>query len=371
MPTVIGEPLDALDTPALLVDLDVLEENIGRVHLATFAAGLEMRPHIKSHKTPEIAQMQVRAGASGVTAAKLGEAEVMAGAGIEDIFIANCLVGETKMRRLVALARRVPRLSIAVESLEAAGQASAAFAAEGMTLEVLIEVDAGAGRTGVAPAAAVEFANRVAELPALRIVGVMSYASHFAYQRRGPEALAEGAAEEGRVIGAIAATLAEAGHEMRRISGGSTPTAGRYRPGCGLTEIRAGTYCINDRNQVDLGSCTLEQVAVSVLATVVARPTPERAIIDAGAKGLDQQVGSTSAGYGWLPEAPGAPVYKINDEHGFVDLTGAERDLRIGEKVRVIPPRAPTCVNLYDWIHPVRQGIVQDRWRVAARGRNT
>lgn len=371
MPTVIGEPLDALDTPALLVDLDVLEDNIGRVHMATFAAGLDIRPHIKSHKTPEIAQMQMRAGATGVTAAKLGEAEVMASAGIDDIFIANCLVGVTKLRRLVALARRVPRLSIAVESLEAAGQASTAFAAEGMTLDVLIEVDAGAGRTGVAPADAVEFANRVAELPALRIVGMMSYASHFAYQKRGPEALAEGAAEEGRVIGAIAATLAEAGHDMTRISGGSTPTAGRYLPGCGLTEIRSGTYCINDRNQVDIGSCTMEQVAVSVLATVVARPTPERAIIDAGTKGLDQQVGTTSAGFGWLPEVPGALVYKINDEHGFVDMTKAERDLRIGEKVRVIPPRAPTCVNLYDWIHPVRGGIVQDLWRVAARGRNT
>ncbi|MGD9496751.1 MAG: alanine racemase [Armatimonadota bacterium] len=371
METVVGRPLEALDTPALLVDLDVLEDNIGRIHLATFAAGLEIRPHIKSHKTPEIAQMQVRAGASGITAAKIGEAEVMASAGIEDIFIANCLVGETKMRRLVALARRTPRPSIALESLEAARQASEAFAAAGMTLPVLIEVDAGAGRTGVQPERAVEFADQVAELPALRIVGMMSYASHFAYPKRGPEELAAGAAEEGRLLGQIAATLAQAGHEMSRISGGSTPTAGRYLPDCGLTEIRAGTYCINDRNQVDIGSCTMEQVAVSVLATVVAHPTVERAIIDAGTKALDQQVGTTSAGYGWLPEVPGALVVRINDEHGFVDLREAQRDLAIGEKVRVIPPRAPTCINLYDCIYAVRDGIVQDVWRVAARGRNT
>jgi len=359
----------AIDTPALLVDLDVLEDNIGRVHLATFEAGLDIRPHIKSHKTPEIAQMQMRAGASGVTCAKIGEAEVMAS--IEDIFIAHCLVGETKMRRLVALAKRTPKLSIAVESLEAARQASEAFAGAGMTLAVMVEVDAGAGRTGVAPEEAVEFANRVAEMPGLRIVGMMSYASHFAYSMRGKDELAAGAAEEGRVIGEIAAMLADAGHDMSRISGGSTPTAGRYLTGCGLTEIRAGTYAINDRNQVDIGSCTMAQVAASVLATVVARPTAERAIIDAGTKGLDQQVGSTSAGYGWLPDVPGALVRKINDEHGFVDVTEARREITIGEKVRVIPPRAPTCVNLYDWMYAVRGGVVQDVWRVAARGRNT
>ena len=210
-----------------------------------------------------------------------------------------------------------------------------------------------------------------AALPALRIVGMMSYASHFAYPKRGPEELAEGAAQEARAIAEIAATLAEAGHEMTRISGGSTPTAGRYRAGCGLTEIRAGTYCINDRNQVDIGSCTMEQVALSVLATVVARPTAERAIIDAGTKGLDQQVGTTSAGYGWLPEVPGALVGKINDEHGFVDVSAAERELSIGEKVRVVPPRAPTCLNLYDTIHATRGGVVQDVWRITARGRNT
>ncbi len=371
MQTVIGRPIEAVDTPALLVDLDVLEDNIGRIHEATFAAGLQMRPHIKSHKTPEIAQMQARAGACGVTCAKIGEAEVMASAGIEDLFIANCLVGETKMRRLVALAKRTPALSIAVEGIEAARQASDAFVAAGMTLPVLIEVDAGAGRTGVQPEAAVEFADQVAAMPGLRIVGMMSYASHFAYPKRGPDELAEGAAQEARVIAQIAGTLADAGHEMTRISGGSTPTAGRYRAGCGLTEIRAGTYCINDRNQVDIGSCTMEQVALSVLATVVAHPTAERAIIDAGSKGLDQQVGTTSDGYGWLPEVPGALVYKINDEHGFVDVSEAERDLTIGEKVRVIPPRAPTCVNLYDWIHATRGGLVEDVWRIAARGRNT
>ena len=371
MTSLIGQPVEAIDTPALVIDLDVVEDNIARIHRLTEEAGLQMRPHIKSHKTPELAQMQVRAGAVGITCAKIAEAEVMATAGIEDIFIANCLIGETKMRRLVALARRVPRLSISVESMEAARAASEAFAAAGMTLPVMIEVDLGAGRTGVAREDAVTFANAVAELPALRIEGLMAYGSHFAYPRRGDADLRAGAAEEGRLAAEVAAELAAAGHEMRRVSGGSTPTAGRYQRGCGLTEMRAGTYIFNDMNQVDIGSCTLEQVALSVLATVVAHPTPERAIIDAGTKGLSQQVGDTSDGYGWLRDVPGAVVYKINDEHGFVDVTGAERDLTIGEKVRVIPPRTPTCLNLYDWMWLVRGDVIVDVWRIAARGRNT
>ncbi|MEI6503727.1 MAG: alanine racemase, partial [Armatimonadota bacterium] len=139
--SLIGQPIDAVDTPALIVDLDVLTANLAALQASSDAAGIGVRPHIKAHKTPEIAQRQMRLGAIGVTAAKLGEAEVMATGGVEDIFIANCLVGEAKMKRLVALARRVPRLSVAVESLESARQLSAAFASAGLTLDVMIEID--------------------------------------------------------------------------------------------------------------------------------------------------------------------------------------------------------------------------------------
>ncbi len=371
MKSLIGQPVDALDTPALVVDLDIAEANIARIQRLTKEAGLQLRPHIKSHKTPELAQMQVRAGAAGITCAKIGEAEVMATAGIEDIFIANCLIGETKMRRLVALARRMLRLSIAVESIEGARAASEAFAAAGLTLPVMVEVELGAGRTGVAREEAVGFADAVAALPALEIEGLMAYGSHFAYPCRGDAELRAGAAREGQLAAEVAAELAAAGHDMRRISGGSTPTAGRYERGCGLTEMRAGTYIFNDMNQVDIGSCGLEDLALSVLSTVVAHPTAERAIVDAGTKGLSQQVGDTSDGYGWLLDVPGAVVYKINDEHGFVDVTGAARGLTIGERVRVVPPRTPTCLNLYDWMWLVREGTVVDAWRIAARGRNT
>ena len=365
--SLIGQPLQALDTPALLVDYQVLTANLASLQESAEAAGLEVRPHIKAHKTPEIAQMQIRAGAAGVTAAKIGEAEVMATAGLEDIFIANCLIGETKMKRLVALARRVPRLSLAVESLESARQLSAAFAQAGLTLEILLEIDNGAQRCGLLPENAVAFARQIAALPALRIIGIMAYAAG-AYQCRTEADRYAFTRQEGASLAAIAADLSAAGVEMRRISGGCTPTAGRYERGCGLTEIRCGTYCLNDYNQIDLGSCTRAQVGATVLATVVSHPCPDRVIIDAGTKALGQQVSQLTQGYGWLVQPPDANVVKINDEHGYLDAAAA--DLYIGDKVQVIPPRLCTCLNLYGEMVVVEAGVVRDVWQIAARGKN-
>jgi len=364
----IGQPLSAVDTPALIVDVDVLMRNLLSLQGASEAAGLQVRPHIKAHKTPQIAQMQVRAGAVGVTAAKIGEAEVMADAGIEDIFIANILIGEAKMRRLVALARRVPQLSVNVDSVAGAQQLSAAFDAAGMILDVMVEIDTGAGRCGVPPAQAVRLAREIGSLPALHIVGLMAYASR-SYQCRTEEERRAYCAEEGAELAAIAEQLRRAGFDIRRISGGSTPTARRYASGCGLTEIRSGTYCLNDYNQVDLGTCAVTDVAATVLATVISRPVPDRAIIDAGTKALDQQVSQLTEGYGVLLDPPGARVVKINDEHGYLDAAAA--GLEVGDKVRIIPPRICTCLNLYDEMVIVQDGVVRDVWRIAARGKNT
>jgi len=385
MPDILGQPLAAVDTPALIVDADILQRNLLKLQSRCEAAGLELRPHIKAHKTPQIAQMQVRAGAVGVTAAKLGEAEVMADAGIEDIFIANILIGEAKMRRLVALARRVPTLSVAVDSIEGARQLSEAFSAAGMTLEVMIEIDHGAGRCGVTPEQAVPFARQIASLPGLSIVGLMAYAAG-SYQCRTEDERREFCRQEGAALAALADELRRDGHDIRRISGGSTPAGGRYEKGCGLTEIRSGTYCLNDHNQVDLGTCAVGDVAATVLATVISHPTPDRVIIDAGTKALDQQVSKLTEGYGVLldvvgegdsPPRSAAPisrgqsprVVKINDEHGYLDAAAAS--LQIGDKIRIIPPRICTCLNLYDEMVIVQDGIVRDVWRIAGRGKNT
>lgn len=365
--SLLGQPLAAVDTPALVVDYDILLDNLQRQQAAADAAGLELRPHIKAHKTPEVAHLQLRAGAAGVTCAKLGEAEVMATAGVEDIFLANQIVGETKVRRMVALARRVPRLAVAVDSLAVARPLQEAFAAAGLVLDVMLEVDHGAGRCGVLPEDVVGFAQSLAPLTALRVVGIMAYAARSyvgGWEERRAFCRLEGAE-----LGAIAADLRAAGFPVTRVSGGSTPSGPCYEPDCGLTEIRSGTYCLNDHNQVDLGTCSREQVAATVLATVISRPAPERTIIDAGTKALDQQVSPLTQGYGWLLEPPAANVIKINDEHGYLD--GRAGDLRVADKVRVIPPRICTCLNLYDWMVVVQDGRVRDVWRIAARGRNT
>ncbi len=368
--TIIGKPIEDIDTPALLVDYTILERNIRRLQASSDAAGIAVRPHMKAHKTPQVGQMQLRAGAIGLSCAKIGEAEAMADAGVEELLIANCILGEAKMRRLVALARRVPRLLVAVESIESAEQIDAALSADGMKIDTVIEFDIGSGRAGVQPERGLEFAGRIAEYGALNIVGIMGYAGGLMYAAHTEQERLDAAAEEGRRLAAVASELRAAGVRIDIVSGGGTPTAGRYQRDCGLTEVRCGTYCLNDHNQVDLGACAVDDVAATVLSTVVAVPADDRIILDAGSKSLDQAVGDLTEGYGWLKGYEGGNINKINDEHGYVDRHRLVGDLRLGQKVEVIPPRICTCLNLYDDMHVVEGGRVRDVWRITARGAN-
>ncbi|MFP3903082.1 MAG: alanine racemase [Armatimonadota bacterium] len=368
--TLLGEPYDRIDTPALLVDYDILKHNIERVQKAHEAVGLQMRPHIKAHKTPEIAHMQIRAGAIGVTCAKIAEAEVMATAGIEDIFIANCIVGPPKMKRLVALAKRVPKLSVAVESTQGARELNNAFDDAGMTCDVIIELDTGAGRAGVLPERAVDFAGALEAFSALKLKGIMAYAGA-AYKKRGDEGFRQAAREEVEVMTRIAEAMNSAGYAVEVVSGGCTPTAGRYEEKGALTEVRPGTYCLNDYNQVDMGACSRDDVAATVLSTIVAIPAPERAILDAGTKSLAQQVSPITEGFGWILDKEYGNIHKTNDEHGFLNIARMEATVEIGEKLRIIPPRICTCLNLYDYLYVIKNGLIRDIWRIEARGANT
>jgi len=365
----IGRSIYDLDTPCLLIDRDVLSANIERIQRASNEAELGVRPHIKAHKTPQVALMQMRAGAIGVTAAKISEAQVFAAAGIEDIFIANQLIGPLKMRRLAAVARYVPRLSVAVDSLSGARELSQVFSRAGCAIDVILEVDGGAARCGVPPERLIELAEQVAELPALRIKGLFAYAGP-AYQRRGAEQFAQYAAQEAAFLAAQAEALQKAGFHMEVISGGCTPTAGHYEQGCGLTEVRPGTYCLNDRNQIDLGTCTEAEVAATVLSTVVSTPTADRAICDAGSKSLATQLGKVSDGFGWVYGHPEGILTKLNDEHGYLDAGPMAWKPQIGDKLRIIPPRICTCLNLYDEMVVISEERVVDVWPIAARGAN-
>lgn len=364
-PVCLGGSIFDLDTPCLLVDMDVLTTNIERIQQATDQVGLGLRPHIKAHKTPQVGLMQIRAGALGVTAAKVSEAEVFAAAGIEDIFIANQIIGVPKLQRLLALSHYVPHLAVAVDSVIGAQALSNTFTSAGKTIDVILEVDSGVGRCGVPPEQLLELAEQVADLSGLRVTGIFAYAGQ-AYSHRGGEAFAAYADQEAAFLTEQTQSLRQAGFDIQVISGGCTPTAGRYLADCGLTEIRPGTYCLNDRNQIDLGTCTEAEVAATVLSTVIS--APDRAICDAGSKALATQVGKLSDGFGWVWGHPEGVLYKLNDEHGYLDTSPMADKPRIGDKLRIIPPRICTCLNLYDEMYVISEEHVVDVWPIVGRG---
>jgi D-serine deaminase-like pyridoxal phosphate-dependent protein len=359
--------ISELDTPALLVDLDRLEANLDRMaHLAR-AADLELRPHTKTHKTPQIAQMQLSRGAAGATVAKVGEAEVMAEAGIPDIFIANQVVGGPKIERLTALARRV-KVAVGVDSVENAAPLSMAFAQQGLRLPVLIEVDIGLGRCGVAPEGALELARQINTLPGLNLIGLFTYGGHV-YACRNENEVAGVAAYECRTMQDLGRRIAPIAGQELRVSGGSTPTAHHYTTECGLTEIRPGSYVFNDRTQIDRWSARVQDCALSVLSTVISRPAPTRAVLDAGSKALGADLAHGSPGHGMLKEDNQAVLARVNEEHGFLDLSQASIKLRVGDKVEVIPNHCCAVANLFDELVAVQGGEVVETWPIAGRGK--
>jgi D-serine deaminase-like pyridoxal phosphate-dependent protein len=349
-----------VETPALLVDLDRLTANIGRMADRVRSRGLALRPHAKTHKCLEIAWMQVEAGAAGLTVATLSEAEVFADAGFDDLFVAYPVypVG-SKAARLSALLERV---SLAVGVDNASGAAALARAAEGRPLRVVVEVDSGQHRTGVAPDAVVPLAERCRAL-GLGVAGVFTHGGH---SYRDPAAPAGAAADEGAALAEAAAALTVAGFEVAVVSAGSTPTTGGVRPAA-LTEERPGSYVFYDRQQLALGACSAADLALSVAATVVSTGHG-RFVVDAGSKALASDRPAWLRGHGWVPELGEAYVTELSEHHGVVE--GASRMPAVGDVVRVVPNHVCTAVNLFDEYVVARGDAVVDRWAIAARGRN-
>lgn len=348
--------IDDLDTPAVLVDLDKLGANLRRVQAYADAHGLSLRPHIKTHKIPEIARKQVELGAVGVTCQKLGEAEVMADHGLEDILLTFNLLGRAKLQRLVALARRVRRLAGTLDNAVVAGELDEAMRQAGLVLPVLVECDTGGERCGVqTPEEAVGLARIVAGLPGLRFEGLMTYPA------------------KGRVAATAAwlaeakAALARAGLEPRVVSTGGTPDLFRAHEVEVATEHRPGTYVYSDRSLAD-GPKELADCALRVLATVVSRPTEGRAILDAGSKTLSSDTLGLD-GFGHVVEYPCLRIAQLSEEHGHVDCAESEARPRIGERVTIIPNHACVVSNLHDLVHGVRGDRVERVFRVEARGR--
>jgi D-serine deaminase-like pyridoxal phosphate-dependent protein len=353
-------------TPAVLIDVDVVERNIARMAEAARAAGVRLRPHAKTHKVLEVGRRQLAAGAAGLALAKTSEAEVFAAAGFEDIFIAYPVVGEDKARRLLALAERI-RLAVGADSVEGARTLAAVFAAAGRRLEVRLKVDTGLGRVGVLPENALPVARAIADLPGLELTGIFTHGG-YAYGEPTPTAVGAAAGHEGGTLAEVAEALRRGGLPIREVSVGSTPTARRAMTVAGVTECRPGNYVYHDASQVSLGTCGLEDCAMTVLATVVSAPAPGRAVLDAGSKTLSTDpLRPRAEGYGWVLGRKGC-LSRLSEEHGVVDVAEGET-FRVGERVRVLPNHACVVSNLHDRVLAVRGEQVEAEWRVAARGR--
>jgi D-serine deaminase-like pyridoxal phosphate-dependent protein len=363
-PQEVGIEIEALDTPCLVLDLDRLDENIQRMAELVASAGVRLRPHAKTHKLIQVAERQLAAGCHGLTVAKLGEAELLVDHGIDNLLIAYPLWGARKWERLGRLAERA-ELRVGADSYEVFEGISAAAVSRGLSIPVRIEVDTGFGRCGVQNAdEARALARRLSKLAGVHLVGVMSFAG---------QTYAAAPEQTGQVASADAARLVEVAHELRdsgfevaEISVGSTPSATHVGALDGITEIRPGVYVLSDRDQVALGWGTLEACALTVLATIVSRPTPTRAVIDAGTKTLSSDRAATVDGWGAIRDRPDWKIASLSEEHGILEVPGGEGP--IGTPVEIVPNHACGTLNMHDWVAAVRDREVVEWWRVEGRG---
>ena len=370
----MASPIADVPTPALLIDLDRVESNLRRGQAYADAQGVDLRPHAKTHKSPRFAHAQVAAGAVGVCVAKLGEAEVMADAGLADLFMPNTVIGPDKAARAVAMAQRV-RFAIGVDHPaqveNLAHAADAAVAAGGRPLEVLVEVDLGSGRGGAPAAEVPELLRRVRDAPGLRARGVYAYEG-FVASELDRDALVARHDEAQAALLAVAAAAAAWLDGPRVVSIGSTPSLLAdvpLRPG--ITEVRPGTYLFDHLQEAPWAGGQ-RHTAAHVLASVVSVRAavgdhPARAILDAGSKALTSDRRAGQAGHGLLVDH-GLTVVRLSEEHGVVEGAGVDR-LRVGDKVRVLMNHVCPVVNLFAEMHLTRGDEVVEVLPVAARGR--
>lgn len=358
---------EELDTPALLIDLDVMEANLARMAEYTRAHGLRLRPHTKTHKIPALGRRQIELGAVGLTVAKTSEAEVMLGAAPEDLLIAYPVLGQTKLRRLMAVARRT-RLTMSLDSLYAATELSEAAREAGVEVGVLAEIDAGLGRVGVKPGTElVALAKAIGALPSLRFAGIAFYPGHI---KRMDEEGGKAFEALGRMLEEVRGDLRAAGLDPGIVSGGSTPTWFHSHELAALNEIRPGTYIFNDRNTAMQGACTLDECAASVMVTVISTAKEGQVIIDGGSKTFSSDPPSSGeTSHGHVKEAPHAVFRKMNEEHGYVDVRDVAEKMEIGRRLRVIPNHVCVAMNLHEQVYGVRNGKVECTWRVEGRGK--
>jgi len=359
-----------LDTPAVIIREAILARNIMDMARFSQEAGIKLRPHAKSHKLSRLARIQINQGAVGITVAKLDEAEAMLNDGVEDILIAYPLVGEKKIRRLLKLNAR-GKLAVVADSPEGIENLASTAREDGQTLKVLLKIDTGLKRCGVKPGKrAVELAKKIDGSENLDFGGILTHAGH-AYASSGPEEVQKIACQEGEIMASLAEDIKKSGIDCPEVSVGATPTVKISGMVEGVTEIRPGNYVFNDRMQLNLGVAMEEDCSLTVLSQVVSRPVPERCVIDAGSKtlGLDQGAHGNPAisGYGLIKGHTDAVITRLSEEHGVVEIP-ADSDLKIGDKIEIIPNHACPVTNLASSVNIIRNEELWEEWEVSARG---
>lgn len=352
--------VEDLDTPVMVVDIDVLEGNIKRLQDSVDALGLTSRPHIKTHKIPTIGHMQLAAGAVGITCQKLGEAEVFAGAGFTDILIPYNIMGAAKLERMTRLARRA-KLTVAVDSEFTARGIAEASQEAGTDVGVVVEVDSGGHRAGVQTAKEAQALSRaIADFPGVTFQGFMCYPSR-------PQMTDLWA--EARDL------LSRDGIPINMISGGGTGSQQMSKEN-GCTEHRSGTYIYNDLSVLRSGNCTLDECAMTVLVTVVSTSCPGYSTVDGGSKTFTSDALRQGESNGYVREYPDVYLERMNEEHGVLTLAKLAPDAprpKVGEKVHVVPNHACGTTNLHDVVYGYRQRdgekIIEAEWPIPARGK--
>ncbi len=339
-----------LETPSVLIDMDKMQANIERMQAHCNSLGLGFRAHIKTHKIPDIARMQIEAGAIGIAAQKVSEAQVFADAGITDIQIPYNIVGAKKTGRLADLALAT-KVTVAADSAETIAGLSEAAKANHITLRVQVDLATEIQRTGAPVERVLDLAQRIDNDDHLHFAGLLVYPSYASIRPTLLEAL--------RV-------LHEAGIGVDTVSGGGIGAATQAHEVPELTELRVGTYVFNDWGTVSHGWASFDDCAMTVAATIVSRPTEDRAILDSGSKTLNAE--TLDGCYGYIVEYPDAKLYRVNEEHGYVDVSACEHKPTIGERVHIIPVHTCVVTNLHSYLYGVRGEEVEAVWPVAARG---
>ena len=352
-----------VDSPALLVDIDRMRRNIQKMARFAKECGVELRPHVKTHKVPAIARMQLEAGSKGICVQKVSEAEVFAGAGFENVFITNEVVGRQKLVKLVELAER-NRISVAVDNEANVHEISNQAKEAGAEIALFVDVDVGMHRCGVRPESAPALANLISRSEGVSLGGIMGYEGHVGG--------AKNDVERDRLCRASTDSIARAKREMVRsgisvesVSMGSSVSVWTNAKNPDVTEVQPGMYVFNDGFLMSNKVASPEECALTVLTTVMSTPAPDRAVVDAGSKAFQFDMGH----YPSPLERKGLEMIKFSEEHGWLKVSAGAKTPALGERVRFIPYHCCTCVNQHDWMFGFRGEKVETVCRVEARGK--